>query len=607
MRTVSSHNLSTRSALALLLAVALSLAGTLWVILEGSATARAQAAEESLAAPVCDHTNWTPLEIQTTISGERLDSYNDGNPVPLYGNDYNLADISSAFPPICGVREVNGEPVSEWMYCTDLLSDPCVGLDEEGRPIDYDGQPLGPNLPIGDNPRLDDDQSDIISYLLTHGIPWEHDYVGGLNFAPGSETTSTHTDNSTQANRQALQDAVWCVSDYDNATSQDFKNRCDQFLGTEVQQRILEAIPDAVSPILELSPPTPGELPTGLTARFTVTTNLYHQPITVSADPFGVVTVCDGDATLTGNELIVEKPSGLTAEVTLCVTSNSPGEVTLSISGTPAGVENLKWNQATANVGAASPCQVYATFDTTIGPTIEDSALVEFISSGTTGSGSTGSLDAGSLIVGSTGSAGSAGLGSTALGSLGSSLPGSSDLGSVDLGSSLPGSSGSTGSDSGSLGSTLPGSTGSDSGSLGSSGSDSGSRGSTGSADLGSAGTGSAALGSAGLGSLGSAALGSQDTSSPGIPGLPGTSTQQPTIPPPIPSSPGTTTSPAPAVIPAPQAPKGQTGAGKSSAPHAINAGDARMDTRSKVLVGTGVALLALSILGGLLAGRRKQ
>ncbi|WP_305092223.1 hypothetical protein [Prescottella sp. R16] len=105
-------------------------------------------------------------------------------------------------PPICGVRQVDGQPVAAWMFCTDGASDTCAILDENGNPVHgFTGEQVGPMLPRPTNARLDDDQAKVVGYLLQHGIEWNANY-------PDYGGTATRADTASQPNRQALQRAV---------------------------------------------------------------------------------------------------------------------------------------------------------------------------------------------------------------------------------------------------------------------------------------------------------------------------------------------------------------------------------------------------------------
>ncbi|WP_305092224.1 hypothetical protein [Prescottella sp. R16] len=202
--------------------------------------------------------------------------------------------------------------------------------------------------------------------------------------------------------------------------------------------------------VLDLSrtEPAPGdELSVGETARFTLTTNLVDQPLTLTVPAGATVEVCEGDATLVGDTLTVAKAAGDTATVVLCVTSDQEGTVDLSVAGIPSGDKSIRWNQANSDITHAYPdeayldCQVFATFDEK--EQLTSAATVTFVDEDGAGAGSgiIGSEDTGSLGLGS--------LGSLALGSLGLGSLGSGSLG--DLGSSDPnGSLG--GDDQGSLG-----------------------------------------------------------------------------------------------------------------------------------------------------------
>ncbi|WP_182349354.1 hypothetical protein [Tomitella gaofuii] len=610
----------------------LALVGAAGAAGAGIATA---APGDSFTAPLCEGTDFTPLPEQITLTGERLENYNNGYVVPLYGNKPD-DPLTVQYAPLCGVRNVDGTPIAEWMYCTDAAKSTCGGvapegwrdpstrtdptdpssgeLVEEGTPLNDWGSPVGPNEPQTGNPKLSGDQEKLIAYLLQHPIAWE----GGAT-----------TDNTSMANRNALQDAVWCISDYDTAGNTAV---CDQYLSEEKQAEILAGLPDDAAAVLELerAVPAPGdEIGVGETARFTLTTNIYDTPLTLNLPDGATVEVCEGAATIAGDAITVEGAGDASTSVTLCVTSDAEMTADLTVGATLPSVKNIQWNQATpisdppAGWEGRWDCQVFATFDTQK-PTLRDDASVTFVEDEEAGgTGSLGSL--GSL--GSTGGSLAGSLGSAALGSLGS-------LG--DTGSGSTGEFGSTGdTGSGSNGETGSGSLGSlgDLGSTGDTGSGSNGEGGTGSAgdvvtgSLGSLGAGSAAVGSLGssgstagslgagsavAGSLGSLAaggalgseggsLGSQHPEQPGQPEAP----EQPGQPE-TPEQPGTPGN------------GGETNGGGSGGqsdttgqqaerPHAINGGSAGVGFNAETGVGLAVALLVLGGAGAFVAMRRMR
>ncbi|WP_137724659.1 hypothetical protein [Prescottella subtropica] len=500
----------------------------------------------SFTAPTCEATDWNPTDQQLTLTGSRLESYNAGNVVPMYGNWPETA--YTVEPPVCGVRQVDGQPVAEWMYCTDAIRSTCSNLDGDGNVLNSTtGTPAGPMLPQETNKRLTDDQVKIVSYLLQHGIDWDANY-------PTYGGRSTRTDNSSQPNRQALQMAVWCVTDGRNYGSPEDAVNCDTYLSTAKKDEILALAPAAES-VLDLvrTEPTPGdELPVGETAKFTLTTNLVDQPLALTVPAGATVEVCEGDAVIDGDTLTIAKTAGDTATVVLCVTSEQEGTVDLSVAGAPSGDKSISWNQSDADTlhdyetEGYLDCQVFATFDKK--KQLTSAAAVTFVDEDGTGSGIVGSEDTGSLGLGSLGSLalGSLGLGSLGAGSLG-------DLGSADLGSS-----------------DLNGSLGGDQGSLGGS-------------------------------------LGSTDPEGPSQPGTP----EQPGQPE-KPTTPSTPSQPAPDNG---GQNNGQGNGGDQSGnqgpqgerPHAIDGGGAEMSTAAKTGAGLAIALLALGGVGAIVAVRRMR
>ena len=108
--------------------------------------------------------------------GERYEAYVRGESVPLYGFDGKglVAD-----PPLCVVREVDGDPQSEWSYCTDRASGVCGSYDLDGDIVDADPSTKPPTV-SGDvggqidledgNPRLDEDQQQALMFLLANEV-----------------------------------------------------------------------------------------------------------------------------------------------------------------------------------------------------------------------------------------------------------------------------------------------------------------------------------------------------------------------------------------------------------------------------------------------------
>lgn len=214
------------------------------------------------------------------ISGIRLDHYNDGNIVPMYGTTDRGGTSAAVDAPVCGVRDVDGIAKSEWMYCTDFDLDPCAGVDENGLPVDKHNDEMGATVPSSGNPDLSADDLAVISWLLQNPAK-----LDGVVSGNGSEDA-----------RSARQTLVWCVSDYDNPLMADFKSLCDRNIGDDERARIVEIM--NVTQTLDLVRKTPatGTLKAGETAVFTLNTNMYRKPITVQSSAGTELTVCGDNA-----------------------------------------------------------------------------------------------------------------------------------------------------------------------------------------------------------------------------------------------------------------------------------------------------------------------
>ncbi len=301
----------------------------------------------------------------TRVRGERLEAYNAGRAVILY-DYYGESDPETA-PPVCAVHydAASGGPVTEWMYCTDLKFHVCGTTAEDGTLVDKDGSAVGPLLPQDGNEKLSADQEKIITYLIQHGHAFDR--------ADDTEVQATQArSDGTTWERWALQLLVWCVSD----APFDDKGVCAANLPQSEQDAILARIPN--DPVLTLASPA-GSRPVGEVARFTLTTNLYGQPLTVSRTGPGRLAVCGGTATLDGDTLVVagDDPSRTTT-VQLCVTGTGPGEVTLEVTGRPAATEKIRWNQS-AHSTAGEQCQHYASFVATTSLAVGDEGRTRFV------------------------------------------------------------------------------------------------------------------------------------------------------------------------------------------------------------------------------------
>lgn len=345
----------------------LALVGGIVAGLAGPATA-APASAAAFTAPMCEGTQTSadyPYADDMVIDGVRLDYYNAGNVVPLY---YNNDQRSPA--PICGVRDVPeaSGPQSEWMYCTDMKEETCDEISPDGEPGYSDGgqfNVVGPTLPVGGNDRLTQEQELLISYLIQNPHP----------FTPGGVA-----DDSTAANRVNRQLLIWCVSDKEYLEGTDAVVDCDADLGPAEQARILGVMNVTPALSISLADPASGTLASGGKATFTVSTNMYGKPLTVSAPAGATLELCEPNANvkLTGNTLVVTGEGNDPTDVALCVTSPGAGAVKVSVAGAPSSFESIHWNNAGAE------CQVFATFNTVTPAKLQGDATVTFDAAPTT-------------------------------------------------------------------------------------------------------------------------------------------------------------------------------------------------------------------------------
>ncbi|QXW00697.1 hypothetical protein [Rhodococcus globerulus] len=346
----------------------LALVGGIVAGLAGPATAAPASAAAAFTAPMCEGTQTSadyPYADDMVIDGVRLDYYNAGNVVPLY---YNNDQRSPA--PICGVRDVPeaSGPQSEWMYCTDMKEETCDEISPDGEPGYSDGgqfNVVGPTLPVGGNDRLTQEQELLISYLIQNPHP----------FTPGGVA-----DDSTAANRVNRQLLIWCVSDKEYLEGTDAVVDCDADLGPAEQARILGVMNVTPALSISLTDPASGTLASGGKATFTVSTNMYGKPLTVSAPAGATLELCEPNANvkLTGNTLVVTGEGNDPTDVALCVTSPGAGAVKVSVSGAPSSFESIHWNNAGAE------CQVFATFNTVTPAKLQGDATVTFDAAPTT-------------------------------------------------------------------------------------------------------------------------------------------------------------------------------------------------------------------------------
>lgn len=315
----------------------------------------------------------------TRVSGKRLADYNAGHAVPLYDFDgFN----TQPYPPLCGVHydAATDAPVAEWMFCTDLKAKVCGETNAAGELIErHPVNGVSTETIVGamesqvGNARLTSEQSRIIAYLIRNG----HSYAGIGSQTWGGVTNAVS--NATSNERAALQTLIWCVSDAPAAPSgSGLFETCQANMGTAEMARILALTPE--SPALTLNFDTATQtVAAGGTARVTLTTNVYEQPITLNSTPAGAVTVCPdgGDATISGSTLTAHGTSSSATSFTLCLSSAQAGSVALSASATPASTEHINWNQS-AVVDGSIVCQHFASFDTNRAAPLSNTAAVLF-------------------------------------------------------------------------------------------------------------------------------------------------------------------------------------------------------------------------------------
>ncbi|MEB4614253.1 hypothetical protein, partial [Leucobacter sp. M11] len=312
----------------------------------------------------------------THVDGGRLAQFNAGHPVPLYdANGYNDDD---SFPPLCVVRASVDSPtgyIAEWLFCTDLASAVCGTTTREGTLEDGHGNPVGPMEPVGVNEKLSPDQERLIAYLIQNGAPFQS--TGSLPYA--SNNSATRADSgTTSANRVALQQLVWCVSEADELSRLNgLTELCAVNLPAAEQARLLELIPD--EPTVELSFTQPSEpLRVGQQARVVLRTNVFQQPISLAGNGLSGVSVCAGDATIVDASLVVTgSDPNQPKEVELCFTSTSVGEMALSAAAVTTHVAHIRWNQS-ASLPGNKPCQHFASFDATKDSTVSAQTRVLF-------------------------------------------------------------------------------------------------------------------------------------------------------------------------------------------------------------------------------------
>jgi len=322
------------------------------------------------SAPTCvgetshpDPTNAPgPVSDLTRVFGQRLDDYNNGQVVVLY--DTFGANSLDGYPAVCGTRYVEGVgAVSEWMFCTDIWSHVCSGVNEHGDLLDYDGTPIAGLVPLSGNPKLSADQEKLIAWLIQNG----HSYsgTGYYDYA----TRAVQDGNSME--RASLQVLVWCISDpvdpaTTNPTELDRQATCTENMSPAEQEYLLAQIPDDPTIVLALSN---GEtdLAVGETASFELETNLYDQPISVAVGGVaGELVVSSGPAVYdpdTQTLTVSGADPAVSTVVGLAFTADTVGTVSLELTAEPASRDHLAWDQSPAITASDErPCQVFATF-----------------------------------------------------------------------------------------------------------------------------------------------------------------------------------------------------------------------------------------------------
>ncbi len=311
----------------------------------------------------------------TKVFGTRLDQFNNGQVVPLY-DAYGENSFNAAYPPVCGTRNVAGVgAVSEWMFCTDIWSHVCSGADKDGNLLNEDGVVI-PGLddkPLG-NPKLTKDQEKLIAYLIQNG----HPYKGAKATADDYYTfngVSEAIKSKASDNRAALQVLIWCISDPVDlnrpglspkgiVSETDRQQTCENSMNAGEQKRLLALIPDV--PTVTLAFANSGAtLELGDSATFTLTTNLYNQPINLGATGLaGNLVVLSGAATLSGTTLTVTgtDPAASTT-IKLGFTATAAGKVDIAASAQPASTTHIGWNQSPGVATGGKLCQIFATFN----------------------------------------------------------------------------------------------------------------------------------------------------------------------------------------------------------------------------------------------------
>lgn len=371
-------------------------------------------------APLCEGTTLDdptdssgPVANLASVFGTRLVAYNEGRAVPLY--DVFGSNNNNGYPAVCGTRYVAGVgPVSEWMFCTDYFSHVCSGVDEDGNLLGFDGEPI-PNMDTlpGANPKLTSDQEKLIAYLVQHG---RATYAGTGGFSMNNATRAVADGDSWE--RAALQILVWCISDpvapAPTGSEAERAATCEDNMSAATQAEILASIPD--DPALTVAGPA-AALQVGETAQFTVTTDVFTSPLTVTTGGVAAsLTVISGPGVLTGSQLQVSGSDAPVA-VVLGVTATGAGVANLDATATPTATSHIGWNQSPGLSADQKPCQVFATFHVADQVVLDGAATATFVTDdgadadADAGAGAGGNADAGAGGNADAGAGGNAGAG----------------------------------------------------------------------------------------------------------------------------------------------------------------------------------------------------
>lgn len=308
------------------------------------AGAVAPAAGADVTVPACEGTTTQAISPQMlTLTGAREAAFDAGHAVVLYTND-GTYDGGNA-TPACATHKMDGTPVSEWAYCTDLQRYACVSPDDPalapvtGNPkFDPSVDPLGP------------DKEKVIAYLA------QHDYPVRNASSLGAESAGiTTAGNGSTGQRHAIQEMIWCISQAGPGQKTATWLTCTQNFTANDFDAVLALFPAA--PSLTIAAPSPATVEVGAVARFAVTTNVVGQPIALELSDNATWAVCAGDATLLGTTLTVDGGSADETTVTLCATTTAAGALSVAATTTPASERNLVWSW-----NGDDDCQVFATF-----------------------------------------------------------------------------------------------------------------------------------------------------------------------------------------------------------------------------------------------------